>query len=238
MVQRIHVAVGTKNPCKIDAVVRAFKEVFSTESREIDIFISTHNVDSGVRDQPFGDEETKQGAKNRAKLAYQSALSIYHSCKDEEVQSNQDDAVITTPPDFAVGLEGGIDTVTENGENSLWCMAWMAVLGSDSEICTYLKSSENNTRILQGGKGNIEIWGIAKTASFCLPKSISNLVLNEGIELGDADDRVFKRKNAKHFDGTVGFLTRSMINRAEYYIHALKLALIPFLRPEYYVYED
>ena len=45
MVQRIHVAVGTKNPCKIDAVVRAFKEVFSTESREIDIFVSTFDVD-------------------------------------------------------------------------------------------------------------------------------------------------------------------------------------------------
>lgn len=33
---------------------------------------------------------------------------------------------------------------------------------------------------------------------------------------------------------TVGILTRELISRAEYYEHALVLALIPFIRPELY----
>jgi non-canonical (house-cleaning) NTP pyrophosphatase len=54
------------------------------------------------------------------------------------------------------------------------------------------------------------------------------------MELGDADDVVFKRVNSKHGQGTVGKLTNGQIDRTNYYVHALKLALIPWVRPELY----
>jgi len=76
-------------------------------------------------------------------------------------------------------------------------------------------------------------WGFARTASFVLPHVVSKLIL-EGVELGEADDRVFGRTNSKQEDGSVGLLTRGIIDRTEYYVHALTLALVPFMNREVY----
>lgn len=52
------VAIGSKNPAKINAVKAAFKET--------DFEIVSINAESGVSDQPMSDEETIKGAVNRA----------------------------------------------------------------------------------------------------------------------------------------------------------------------------
>ena len=75
--------------------------------------------------------------------------------------------------------------------------------------------------------------GKAKTATFPLPIKISNLI-KEGYELGDADDIVFKRSNSKQKNGAVGILTDNLINRTDYYAHAIILALIPFTNTKLY----
>ena len=130
-----------------------------------------------------------------------------------------------------MGLEGGIDVVEKKTEDTatseLWCMAWMAVLGRGSKHV-------NSTFVSNEASSQQEMWGLAKTASFRLPQKICDLVLVEKMELGDADDAVFNRVNSKQGEGTVGVLTRSMIDRASYYDHAIKLAVIPFLWPEHY----
>ena len=54
------------------------------------------------------------------------------------------------------------------------------------------------------------------------------------MELGNADDALFYRVISKQGEGKVGVWTRSMIDRADYYDHAIKLAVIPFLWPEHY----
>ncbi|GAE25798.1 inosine/xanthosine triphosphatase [Halalkalibacter wakoensis JCM 9140] len=77
------VAIGTRNPAKVHAVQ-------DTLIREKLTFISV-KTDSGVSDQPFSDEETLQGARNRAK----SALAL-------------------TNADLSFGLEGGVHE-TESG---------------------------------------------------------------------------------------------------------------------------
>jgi non-canonical (house-cleaning) NTP pyrophosphatase len=78
------------------------------------------------------------------------------------------------------------------------------------------------------------IFGFAKTASFALPGEVTHLVVKEKLELGDADDRVFQRSKSKHGGGTVGILTDHLIDRSDYYEHALQLALIPWIRPDMY----
>ena len=221
---QIHVAVGSKNPCKVNAVQSAFEATFP----EATIVIHTYSVPSGVSDQPFGDAETQQGAKNRARAAYEMA------CETDG----------DTPCDFSVGLEGGIEIVAEKEgvdcegnkttTTELWCTAWMAVLGKGTSICTSAKHGDS-TFVPSLASSQQEIWGLAKTASFRLPQKICDLVLVKKMELGDADDEVFQRVNSKQGEGTVGVLTRSMIDRASYYDHAIKLALIPFLWPEHYV---
>ena len=107
-------------------------------------------------------------------------------------------------PSFAVGLEGGIQTVDDVME----CFAWMA--------------------IYDGSK-----LGFARTASFPLPRRIKELV-DGGIELGAADDIVFGRTNSKQGNGAVGLLTNGVIDRASYYEHAIILAMIPFHWPDLY----
>ena len=66
-----------------------------------------------------------------------------------------------------------------------------------------------------------------------LPPAVVQLV-QEGVELGDANDRVFMRTGSKHTDGAVGILTHGLIDRTEYYQHALVLALIPFVNSTLY----
>jgi non-canonical (house-cleaning) NTP pyrophosphatase len=75
--------------------------------------------------------------------------------------------------------------------------------------------------------------GKAKTASFFLPEAINKMV-SEGMELGEADDKLFRQRNSKENGGAVGILTNGVISRADYYQQALSLALIPFLKKEFY----
>lgn len=54
----LRIAVGTKNPCKIDAVTEAIKQSIqsATESpADVEIHVQGFPVESGVADQPFGD---------------------------------------------------------------------------------------------------------------------------------------------------------------------------------------
>ena len=66
-----HVAVGTKNPAKIEAVTTAFAKLFP----EIECIVESIEVDSLVGVQPYGFESTIQGAINRAKNAYLSRFT-------------------------------------------------------------------------------------------------------------------------------------------------------------------
>ncbi|MBU5212613.1 DUF84 family protein [Heyndrickxia oleronia] len=54
------IAIGSVNPAKVKAVEEACKE------QDIDVIITPMSVPSGVSNQPFSDEETIQGAVNRA----------------------------------------------------------------------------------------------------------------------------------------------------------------------------
>ncbi len=105
--------------------------------------------------------------------------------------------------DFWVGIEGGIEI---DKEGDMEAFAWV-----------YIKS--------------LNLKGKAKTANFYIPKEVSKLV-NEGHELGHADDMVFGKSNSKQSSGSVGILTKGLLNRTEYYEQAVLLALIPFLNPK------
>ena len=107
--------------------------------------------------------------------------------------------------DYFVGMEGGI----RKWEDQTFAFAWM-----------YIESKKGIT-------------GKAMTAYFQLPEAVQSLI-EEGVELGHAIDKVFGKHNSKQKGGAVGMLTNGMINRTEYYIHAMILALIPFRNTEYF----
>lgn len=100
---------------------------------------------------------------------------------------------------FWLGLEGGVH---DDGE-TLWAFAWIAAIWPE-------------------GRGE------ARTATFALPQAVADLV-RQGLELGEADDRVFGRQNSKQQAGAVGLLTQGRLDRAALYEEAVVLAFIPYL---------
>lgn len=78
-----HVVVATTNPAKIRAILHAFNEIFGEGSSEID----SVDVESGVPEQPLGNEETRAGARNRVNNA----------------------RIARPEADFWVAIEAGID---------------------------------------------------------------------------------------------------------------------------------
>ena len=106
--------------------------------------------------------------------------------------------------DYWAGIEGGCDTL----DGEMIAFAWVVVLSNEG-------------------------LGSARTAHFKLPRQVKALV-ESGMELGDADDRVFGRENSKQKTGAVGLLTGDVITRKTLYEQAVILALIPFKHPDLY----
>lgn len=106
--------------------------------------------------------------------------------------------------DYWVGIEGGVEL--EDG--ALGAFAWVVVIGID--------------RV-----------GKARTGTFFLPPALAELV-QQGVELGEADDMLFKRTNSKQGNGAIGLLTDDVIDRVELYEPAVIFALIPFKKENLY----
>ena len=106
--------------------------------------------------------------------------------------------------DFWAGIEGGV----EEHEGDLCAFAWV-----------YIRS------MFQVGRG--------RTGAFTLPPAVTQLI-QQGKELGEADDIVFQRTNSKQENGAIGLLTGNVIDRIQLYEHAVVLALVPFFNPGLY----
>ncbi len=166
------VAVGSRNPVKVAAARAGFGDSLGAmEAVGVD-------AASGVAAQPMGDDETIQGAVNRARGALEAVPAAA----------------------MAVGLEGG---VVEVG-GALYCCAWCAILDRFGRL------------------------GLASTGRCELPPPVAALIRG-GMELGEADDRIFGRSNSKQGEGAVGILTRGRIDRASFYSPAVTMALARFL---------
>lgn len=100
----IKIAVGSKNPVKIQAALAGFESMFSDQKFSAAGF----EVASGVSDQPMSCEETLRGATNRA-----NALKL-----------------IAPEANFFVGIEGGIEVIGE----TLFASAWIVIVDATEKI--------------------------------------------------------------------------------------------------------
>ena len=107
----MHIAIGSTNPVKCNAVRAVLSPLYPAAE-----FVSV-DVPSGVSDQPWGDQETRTGARNRAQAALDQ-----------------------TGAAMAVGLEGGV----VDSEFGLMTAAWCVILdvheriGVGGNSCTLL----------------------------------------------------------------------------------------------------
>ena len=106
--------------------------------------------------------------------------------------------------DYWVGLEGGIEVLDEQ----LMAFAWMAIKGTSGTI------------------------GEARSPTLPLPPAVKELI-DQGMELGEANDRVFATVNSKQGGGAYGLLTDGKYTRESIYTQTLIIALIPFVNALY-----
>lgn len=173
----LKIAVGSKNPVKIQSALAGFRSMFPDREFSAQGF----TVSSGVSDQPMSCGETLKGATNRA-----------NELKHQTIDAS-----------FFVGIEGGIEIIDE----TLYASAWIVIVDST-------------------GKSTA-----GRSGSFPLPPEVKQLV-ESGVELGHANDEVFKEHNSKQKGGAVGSLTGGVISRQSLYEHAMALALVAFKNPE------
>lgn len=104
--------------------------------------------------------------------------------------------------DFWVGLEGGLEII----DDEMMASAWMVIESADGKT------------------------GEARTPTLPLPPEVQQLV-HSGLELGEANDRVFSTLNSKQGGGAFGLLTDGLYTRGGVYTQSLILALIPLTHP-------
>ena len=105
---------------------------------------------------------------------------------------------------YWIGIEGGVHPYG----NELAAFAWV-VVRSGAQL------------------------GKARSGAFFLPGAVAKLV-KEGMELGRADDLVFKVQNAKQQAGAIGLLTGNAVDRMQLYEQAVVLSLVSFKNDKLY----
>ncbi len=108
--------------------------------------------------------------------------------------------------DFWVGLEGGVDDIMGELHQFSW---------------TYISSADGRE-----GKG--------RSATYIAPSIYRTMLIEQGMEIGQVGDTLFKMENSKQGSGASGLLTNGIIDRIELDRHATIFALIPFIKPELY----
>ena len=170
------IAVGSKNPVKREAVLQAFYLVWPDE----EWIVEPVEVSSGVSAQPMSDEESIDGARQRARAALAACPAAH----------------------YGVGLEGGLHKIGGYYFDS----GWAVVVARD------------------GGEG------VGSTAKIMTPPAIARLI-EQGMELGEANDSVFGAINSKQSQGHFGLMTKGVITRAAAYRDGVIVALSRFLHP-------
>ena len=198
------VKVGSKNPVKIEAVTETLLDYpIFTGCQVIGV-----DVSSGISDQPKDDEETYQGALNRAFAALKSGA------------------------DIGIGIESGMT------QTALGCGNFTAAVIIEKQFIEkdlYNLSEVGETYESFTGLSCYEIADgchdmaihFGQSTVFPLPGKVANLMLN-GKEM---DDAVFELglvdvPNIGEHEGFLSYLTKGRVSRKDYTKQALRMALI------------
>jgi inosine/xanthosine triphosphatase len=106
--------------------------------------------------------------------------------------------------ELGVGIEGGV--VDTHG--TMRTCAWAAVVDASGRE------------------------GVGGSLAMPLPPEVARLVREDGLELGEAMDRLTGEHNTKQRQGAVGILTAGLVDRQAAYEVILTYALARFLTPE------
>lgn len=187
----LFIAVGSTRKPKLNAVHEALAEIGSLLAPACQLEIVPVAVESGVTHTPASRQELMRGARQRA-----VAVQTLARQKRE-------------PWHYFVGMEGGLDTVEEDGIRRVFLESWAYV--SDGE------------RGFFGRSGAVEVPGV-----------LAEEVLVRGTELSVAIDRFAEQTGIRDAQGAWGVLTSNKITRQEAFRVAVIAAFAPFYNKKMY----
>lgn len=185
------IAVGSNRKPKVNAVTEAVASVGPKFGFTVLPSVLGVEVESGVGHTPISREECMRGARQRAE-------ALVHLARQKGDAWN-----------YFVGLEGGLDSVIENGQLRVFLESWAFV--SDGIKGYY------------GRSGGIE-----------LPLALADEVLGHGIELSVAIDKFAGLIGIRDAQGAWGVLSMNLIARQEAFRVATVLAFAPFYNSRMY----
>jgi inosine/xanthosine triphosphatase len=193
--ETIGIAVGSKRAPKLDAVreaLDAFGPLLHPKSK---FEVKGFEVATGVSHTPQSRAELMAGARGRCEaLMNVSAARPWAS--------------------YFVGLEGGLDAVQENGNDS---GRRLVFLESWAFVC------DAHGRGFYGRSGAI-----------LLPEALATEVLDRGAELSQAIEAYTGIRGIRDSQGAWGVLTKNLIDRQESFRIAVISAFAPFFNPAVY----
>jgi inosine/xanthosine triphosphatase len=187
----LRIAVGSTRRPKLDAVREAAAEFGGLLDPSASLDIQGYEVESGVGHTPISREELMRGARQRAE-----ALALHLASLDNRAE-------------FYVGVEGGLDSVIENGTRRVFLESWAYVT--------------DGARGHFGCSGSIE-----------LPAPLANEVLGQGTELSIAIDQFAGAVGIRDAQGAWGVLSGNLISRKDSFRLAVLAAFAPFYNARMY----
>jgi inosine/xanthosine triphosphatase len=185
------IAVGSMRKPKLAAVHEAVDGMRDLLSSGASIEITGVDVESGVNHTPMSREECMRGARQRTE-------ALQRIAKQQAKAWN-----------YFVGLEGGLDSVVENGKRRVFLESWAFV--------------SDGTRGHFGRSGAVE-----------LPEALAEEVFVKGVELSVAIDRFAGEVGIRDGQGAWGVLSANKITRQEAFRVALIAAFAPFFNHAMY----
>jgi inosine/xanthosine triphosphatase len=185
------IAVGSTRRPKLQAVQEAAASFASGLGLGAQLEIQGYEVESGVSHTPVSREELMRGARQRAEALRQMLRGSGASA------------------DYCVGLEGGLNVVSENGNRRVFLESWAYV--------------SDGVRGHFGCSGSIEI-----------PEALAEEVLDGGVELAVAIDRYAGAVGIRDAQGAWGVLTGNLVSRQESFRLAVLTAFAPFYNAKMY----
>jgi inosine/xanthosine triphosphatase len=189
---KIIVAVGSTRRPKLNAVWEALMVVGPSLDPNAGFDVVGAEVESGVRHTPLSRSELMAGARHRAE-------DLVKRAREEKL-----------PWDYFVGLEGGLDVLSNGDSRSVFLQNWAFVANKN-------------------GNG-----AYGQSGSILLPEILARQVVDEGIELGVAIDAFAGGHGIRDAQGAWGVLTRNMITRQDAFRTAVINAFAPFFNAALY----
>jgi inosine/xanthosine triphosphatase len=197
------VLLGSTRPAKVDGAREALAAIARIEPRFASPTIHTFDLTTIAPRMPLSEREIVDGARRRA-----LALVEQYIARDFSLATPATLATLATHGEvFAVGLEGGLDSIEIDGQTCWTLQTWAAV--SDGHH-----------------------WGFGAGGALAVPRTVADRVV-AGEELGDVIDGL-AGANVRGTRGAWGVLTRDLVARKDAFRLAVLAAFAPFFNPSGY----